>query len=291
MVGVAAHATEGGLPIYPDGLENFISGALPPPGVHFLLYGGVVNYDKLRDNNGNEFIPGPPGSASFKARAYVVAPRAVWVTGTQLLGGQLAFHAVAPLLNVKVDVAGLSGKSSGLGDMTVGAALGYHASQSLHYVAAVDVFLPTGKYNKNELVNLGKNYVTVQPVFAISQIDPAGLNVDMKLMYDINMNNSDTNFKSGQALHADYAIGWGFGAWAAGVGGYAFIQTTSDTGLGATTPGPGASSGKGRAYAIGPSVRFFDGKGVLVTAKLQKEFNVRNRPEGTQFFVKATMPF
>ncbi|MGO3872089.1 MAG: hypothetical protein ACTJH7_18790, partial [Alcaligenes sp.] len=45
-----AYAIEGnGLPIYPDGLENFMSGALPPPGVHLLMYGGAMRYDSVRD--------------------------------------------------------------------------------------------------------------------------------------------------------------------------------------------------------------------------------------------------
>lgn len=44
----------GGLAIYPDGLENYMVGALPPPGVHFMVYGGGARYDKLRDNAGNE---------------------------------------------------------------------------------------------------------------------------------------------------------------------------------------------------------------------------------------------
>lgn len=42
----AAHATEGGgLAIYPDGLENYLVGALPPPGVHALVYAGAARYD------------------------------------------------------------------------------------------------------------------------------------------------------------------------------------------------------------------------------------------------------
>lgn len=53
LAGGVAHATEGGgLGIYPDGLENFMSGALPPPGVHMLVYGGGARYDKLRGNDG-----------------------------------------------------------------------------------------------------------------------------------------------------------------------------------------------------------------------------------------------
>lgn len=38
-----AHATEGGgLSVYPDGLENFMSGALPPPGVYGIACAGSL---------------------------------------------------------------------------------------------------------------------------------------------------------------------------------------------------------------------------------------------------------
>lgn len=281
LAAASALATEGGgLGIYPDGLENFLSGALPPPGVHGLLYAGYARYGTVRDNAGDE-VPVP----DFKVDVAVVAPRLVWVTGQSLFGGQLAFHAIAPVLDVHFKAAGASYRSSGLGDIAFGPALGFHASPSLHWVAAVDFVAPTGEYDKTDPSSLGKNYWTVQPIFALSTIDPAGLNVDVKLMYDINMKNKDTETKSGQAVHADYAVGWGFGnGWAAGVGGHVFEQVSADS-------GPNSAAGKARAFAIGPSLRFFDGKGVLVTAKLQKEFSVKNRPEGTQLYVKATIPF
>lgn len=268
-------ATEGGgLAIYPDGLENYLVGALPPPGVHFMVYGGGASYDKLRDNAGNE-VPVP----GFQVDVGVIAPRVVWVTQQQVLGGQLVFHAVAPLLDVKFKAAGATFKSSGLGDITLGAGLGYHASQSLHYVFGLDLYAPTGKYDRNDPSSLGKNYWTLQPVAAVSYVQPTGLNADLKLMYDFNDRNSKTNTRSGQAIHADYAAGWGFGnGWVAGIGGHVFQQVTSDD-------GPNAAGGKARAIGFGPSIRYFDGKGWLFTAKLQKEFNVRNRPEGTQLYV------
>ncbi len=274
-------ATEGGgLAVYPDGLENFLVGALPPPGTYFLVYAGGAKYDKVRDNSGNEIpIPG------FKVNVGVAAPRVVWVTDQQILGGQLAFHSVLPLLDVKFKAGGASFKSSGLGDIAIGAALGYHASQSLHYVVGLDVYAPTGKYDKMDPSSLGKNYWTFQPVYAVSYIQPTGLNADLKLLYDFNGKNSDTNTRSGQAIHADYAAGYGFGnGWVAGVGGHVFQQTTSDS-------GPNSAGGKARAIGFGPSIRYWDGKGWLFTAKLQKEFSVRNRPEGTQLYIKATLPF
>ena len=275
----AAYATEGaGLGVYPDGLENFMSGALPPPGLYGIAYAGGLRYDSIRDGAGNRIdVP------NFKVKVGVVAPRLVWVTGQSLLGGQLALHVVAPLLDVDVRAGAGRWKKQGLGDMTFGAALGYHASPSLHYLASLDVVAPTGSYDRGDPASLGRNIWTIQPVVAVSLVQPSGWNVDLKAMYDINRRNRDTGTRSGQALHADYSVGWGFGnGWVAGLGGHLYRQTTDDK-------GPGAAD-KARAYALGPVLKYDSGKGWFLTAKLQEEFGVRNRPQGRQFYLKAVLP-
>lgn len=276
-----AMATEGGgLAIIPDGLENFMVSALPPPGLYFMLYGGNANYDTLRNRSGDRLpVPG------FKVDVNAITPRVVWVTEQKVLGGQLLFHAVAPLVDVKFRADGAHFQSRGLADISFGAGVGFRSGDKLYYGAGVDLYVPTGKYDKNDPSSLGKNYWAIQPVFVMSYVQHWGINADIKLMYDFNGRNSDTQTRSGQAIHADYSAGWGIGnGWVLGVGGYVFQQTTSDK-------GPNSADGKARAIGFGPSVRFADGKGWLFTAKLQKEFDVRSRPQGTQFYVKATLPF
>ncbi|WP_022980687.1 transporter, partial [Ideonella sp. B508-1] len=246
-------ATEGnGLGVYPDGLENFLSGALPPPGVHGLVYAGGASYDKVRDGSGQSI-----GPADFKVNVGAVVPRLVWVTQQQLLGGQLAFEALAPLLNVDVTAGGQKFSKSGLGDVVLGTALGYHHSPELHSAVGMDVYLPTGSYSKTDPASLGRNIVTWQPLAAVSYMPAQGFNADLKAMWDINGRNDDTDTRSGQALHADYALGWGMGnGWVLGVGGHIYRQITQDS-------GPNAGSGKASSNAIGPSVRYADGKGLL----------------------------
>ncbi len=276
-----AGATEGsGLAILPDGLENFMVSALPPPGVYLMLYGGAASYDKLRDRTGSTIaVPG------FRVDVKAVTPRVVWVTEQKVLGGQLLFHAVAPLLDVQFQAAGSRFRSQGLGDMAFGGGVGFRSGDKLYYGAGMDLYVPSGRYDRNDPSSLGKNYWALQPVFVMSYVQPSGINADIKLMYDFNGKNSDTRTRSGQAIHADYSAGWGLGnGWVVGVGGYVFRQTTADQ-------GPNSADGKARAVGFGPSIRFADGKGWLFTAKLQKEFDVRSRPQGTQFYVKATVPF
>ncbi|MFT4246933.1 MAG: transporter [Pseudomonas sp.] len=276
----AAMATEsGGLAIYPDGLENFLVSALPPPGVHVLVYGGSLSYDSLRGDRGQALVQ------DFNVDVNVVAPRLVWVTQQKVLGGQLAFHAIAPLLDIDFRVNGARYKSSGLGDVTVGTAVGYHVSPALHWLWGLDVYAPTGDYDVSDPSSPGKNYWTFQPLWALTYVQPSGFNGDVKVMYDINQRNDATDTRSGQAIHADYSAGWGLGnGWVIGVGGYAFQQLTDDE-------GPNSAQGKAQAFAIGPSIRYANARGWLLTVKWQKEFDVRNRPEGNQLVVKTSIPF
>lgn len=277
----ATWAIEGnGLGVYPDGLENFASGALPPPGVHLLVYGGGANYDRVLGPGGRSVSP-----PDFSVKVRGVIPRLVWVTQQKVLGGQLAFEALAPLLDVDVKAGGQHFSKSGLGDVVLGTALGFHHSAELHSAVGLDVVLPTGSYSTTNPASLGRNIVTFQPLAAVSYMPASGLNADAKLMWDINRRNGDTDTRSGQALHADYALGWGLGnGWVVGVGGHVFRQITDDR-------GPNAGTGKAAANAIGPSLRYADGKGLLFTVKWQNEFGVRHRPEGQALWAKVTVPF
>ncbi|MEM5427715.1 SphA family protein [Cupriavidus oxalaticus] len=276
-----AIATEGGGSIYPVGAENFSCCALPPPGVYGLAYGEHYSADSLRGNDGNEVpIPG------FRVRSTAVVPRLVWVTNQQLMGGSLAFHGVLPLVNLEVKTAAASQSKTGIGDMTLGTALGWHHGPNLHTVLGVDLFLPTGAYNKNDLANIGRNYWAVQPLFGITYIDPEGFNGDMKVMYTFNMINRDTDYRSGQELIIDYAVGYGIGAgWVVGAGGYFYQQTTEDKQAGNIVP-----NNKGRAWAIGPSIKYDSGKGWFATLKYEFETGVRNRAQGSALWVRAIFP-
>ena len=277
----SAFATEGGGSAYPNGAENFLLGVAPPPGTYVLAYPSYDHLDKLRDNNGNE-IPVP-----FKVDVAAFVPRFIWIGETKVLGGNFGFHGFLPLLDINAKVAGLSQRKSGLGDVIFGPFLTYHPSDKLHYVLAVDIHAPTGAYNRTDLVNLGRNHWTAGPVAAITYTQPSGINADIKLHYEFNGSNKDTNYRSGQEFHFDYALGWGFGnGWTAGAGGYVYQQTTDDKLSGASVP-----NAKGRAMAIGPAIKYQSPSGFFITAKFQKDFAVRNRPEGTALKVKMILPF
>jgi len=130
--GGAAFATEGGGSTYPNGAENYLVGAMPPPGVYVLEYLSGYSANQLRDNNGNQ-VP-----INFNLNVTAASTRLIWVTDQKLFGGQLAFHTIAPLVNVGASVNGAGQTKSGLGDMVFGPGLGYNVSENLHYVVRAD---------------------------------------------------------------------------------------------------------------------------------------------------------
>ncbi len=282
LMGVA-HATEGGGSVYPVGAENFTCCALPPPGVYGMVWGEHLSADNARGNSGQVVTP-----ATFSVKANAVVPRVVWITDTQVAGAALGFHAILPLVNLDVKVApGTAQSKTGIGDMTLGAVLGWHHSDRLHSVLALDVYAPTGSYDKTDVANIGRNYWAIQPVAGLSYINPTGFNADLKAMWTYNLKNHDTDYRSGQELILDYALGWGLGnGLTLGVGGYAYQQITDDRQYGATV-----ADNKGRAFAIGPSVRYDSGKGWFVNAKFQQDNAVRNRADTSIFWLKAVFPF
>ena len=266
-----AQATEGGGSSYPVGAENYLTGALPPPGFYGMAYASHYDADSLRGNNGDK-LP-----VDFRVRASSIDPRFIWVTDQQILGGSLAFHAVMPLVDLRVDLNGQSQRKQGLGDMTFGSGLGYRLTDKLHAIVALDVLAPTGEYDRHDF----------QPVVAFSYIDPVGLNADAKIMYDFNTKNNATDYTSGQEFHVDYSVGWGLGnGWVVGLGGYVYQQTTDDRQYGETI-----ENNKGHALAIGPSIKYASQKGWFLTAKWEQESDVRNRAQGDAYWLKLGVPF
>jgi len=279
---LTACATEGGVSAYSNGAEWFASGALPPPGTYGMLTVSNYSAEKLKDNKGKDVPLG-----KFKIEANAAASRFIHVFDERVLGGNVVVHTILPIVKLKANVAGVRQSKTGLGDVVVGGGIGFHHSDSLHSVVAVDFILPTGDYDKTALANVGKNHLAMDLVYAVSIINPSGFNLDVKAGYLINGKNSDTDYRSGDELHADYAVGWGFrNGWTVGAAGFLYQQLTNDRQNGVTVTG-----NKGRAYALGPSVKYQSPTGWFVTGKFEREFSVRNRSAGKTFAIKAVLPF
>jgi len=279
-----AEATEGGGGTYPNGAEGIMAGALPPPGLYYLNYLTHYSADQLNDKNGNK-LP-----VDFHVNATANVSRFVYMTNYQILGATYGVYALAPLVNASATLGTPGGSSSstksGLGDISFAPlVLAWHA-KNWHAATGLEFTAPTGQYDKNRLANLGRNYWNIQPIFTGTLLSDNGLELSGKFMYDFNMENTATNYTSGQEFHFDYATAYHMGPWTMGATGYFYKQVTDDHGAGAA-----ANDGnKGQVFAIGPTVKY-DYKNMSLEVKYEKEMLAENRPEGDKYWVKVIWAF
>lgn len=269
---------------YPNGSENFMAGALPPPGNYFINYLGYYQGD-YRDNDGHK-VPGLNVSATFDALRFI------HVTNQKVFGGDWAVHAIVPLVSQRMHTPfpGIgNGSVFGLGDIVIDPLIiGWHFPPDWHLTVGVDIYLPTGKYSKsNPTDSVGANYYSFEPIFAFTYLNQGGFEASAKLMYNLKTKNLDTDYQSGNEFHMDYLIGQHFGPWAVGLAGYYLRQTTDDQVNGQKV---GPDGRRGQVFAYGPAIKY-DYKGMSFVGSWNHESSVDNRFQGNKFFFKWVTAF
>jgi hypothetical protein len=284
----AAWAKEGG-DQYPNGAENWFAGSVPPPGHYYVNYFGVYT-GNLKDGSGhNALFDGstPSVNATFNAFRYVE------MTHLRLFGADYGVHVIVPLVYQSVDMGGTASETN-TGDITINPfILGWHHPQ-WHAVAGLDIFVPTGYYDRNDArTSIGAHYTGFDPLFGVSYMPKSGWEASVKLMYDLKTTNGATQYHSGQEFHTDYAAGQHIGNWMAGATGYFVQQTTDDTQNGVSVPAaPGLydAGRRGRVLAIGPSFGYVNRSHVVFMADWQHETLVQNRFGGDKCWFKIILP-
>jgi hypothetical protein len=275
---MAALATEGGGGAYPNGAEDFLSGAAPPPGTYLINYLTHYRADRFTDDSGDKLMP------DFKLRATADVVRIIHMTDKQLLGATWGMHMFVPIVYLDVESSMGDDSAGGLGDIIVDPLILAWHSKNFHVTTGLDIYLPTGRHNANRLANPGRNYWTFEPVVGVTWLGDTGLQASVKAMYDFNTKNDDTGYRSGQEFHADWALGQKLGAYTVGAAGYWYQQTTDDRN------DNGGTLDRGRSIALGPVLRY-DYRNMAFTLKYLIETDTRNRPEGDNLWFKFLYAF
>ena len=312
-------ALAGGGQHYPNGAEAQLIGVAPPPGFYIKDYNYYYTANKLKDDHGHtvKLSKGSPVELD-QLSVYGNIPRFIWISKLELLGGFYGQHLFIPMLNVHLDVDAMTpggpvklhDRRGRVGDIIYSPfILSWHRKDGLpHAVAAVDVFVPTGAYDKDQLVNIGKNMWTFEPAFAVTGFLPwdKNLSASIKLMYDFNTRNDSflvgpgtaakignpkatgvsTHLSPGQEFHFDYGIEYVvFDKLRLGIAGYFYQQVTDDdTGVGKV------KDDKGRVFAIGPSA-WWTYKKWIFDSHVSFETATRNRPQGLTALFDITYAF
>lgn len=298
------------------GAPSFELATPQPPGWYGQLWYQHYSADKLRGDDGNAAstsaaIPGlgtVPVAVSGSIRADVVVPRVTYISETVVADGHLGFSLTMPVVhqtnNITLTptlpalppaVAGQilasfaaqskarSGSHSGLADPELAAFVDWAQDES-RVAVGFAVNPPVGDYDMSRPVNTGAGkFWTAKPLLIASRVWENGLELGLRATYAINTTNHDTQVKSGQYLHADWAALYHVGdQWRVGLQGYVLKQFTSDSG-----PGVAANGNRVQALGAGPVVAYFADSGAwAMDVKLMQEFSVKNRPQGQVGWVR-----
>ncbi len=302
---IASQCWAGGLPgsggHYPNGAEDFMVGALPPPGVYLVNYMLYVKKDSLKDNAGNS------KPANFDAKVLAEVPRLIYVSPYSLFGASLAAHVFVPLYSADVKASSsaipipalnFDKNDKGMGDIIFSPlVLGWHFGPELHAVLALDMWAPTGSYDKNNPASqvLSKNHWTFEPVLAVSYLKD-GFDASIKLMYDFNTENDDYlhpglgtgKLSPGQEFHFDWALGYSMkNGLTGGLVGYNFWQTTDDE-FNSTK----VADSKSQVGGIGVGLKYWPKQGPFsMILKQYWEYNAKNIATGPQTQFKIIYAF
>jgi len=288
---ISTAAMAGGGQHYPNGAEGCFCGIAPPPGWYLVNYFMYYNTDAYMDNSGNTVAAGP--FANFDATVWADVVRVLYSSEYEILGGTWMAHVFIPYLNVSYD--SLAADDAGIGDIIIDPCIVAWHWGTYHAVAGIDIYVPLGDYERGNPASVGKNFWTIEPVFAVAGMYESGIAWNVKFMYDFNLKNDDWlnpatatvgKLEPGQEFHFDYAVDYGVApGWRVGLAGYFYMQVTDDEFDGVKIP-----DDRGQAFAIGPMVMYahenmsFEGRYVWET-------QVENRPEGNAFWFKFVYGF
>lgn len=273
---------EAGQSPYLKGYTDFGTGVLPPP--------GVVLRNDLYFYSGSERSQVPQGQVTAHLKTFTDILGLTVSTPYEFLGARYAFAVRGAWSALGADqtlappaprpATTRDGSLDALNDAVISPLiLGWQAG-NLHWIFSVPVRLPVGAYDKNRVVNAGRNVYSAMPELSVTYLDPkSGWDVSGTALYVTSSNNTDTHYKSGNIVHIDLAAGKMLTPqFKLGVVGYYAQQISDDSGAGAIF-----GDRRLRILGVGPAASFsFVANGVPMTlvAKYYREFDAQNTTQG-----------
>jgi hypothetical protein len=205
-----------------------------------------------------------------------------------VLGAQYQIGAFIPVGYVKLDagVGGSLGSRSGsandfnLGDIGIIPAALYWKAGDFHFKLMESIIMPTGHYDVNNTINVGRHYWGFDTLFGMTWLNPkTGTEISALPGVMFNTENPDTNYHTGNEFHLDFTFNQFLSKnFAVGFQGYYYQQITSDSGSGAVL-----GDFKGESVGIGPAIlwmpKFADGK-LAAIVKWLHDVEADNRLKG-----------
>jgi hypothetical protein len=284
-----AIADEGGVSFWLPGIYGSLAAVPSQPGWQFATFNEYVSAGAGKSvdfQRGGSVVAGLNARVDFQylAPAYVFA--------TPVLGGQASVGIGGLVMNNSTSVDGtlsgpggrtISGSRSdtvnGVGDLYPIASLRWNLGVN-NFMTYVTGDLPVGRYNAQQLANIGIGHGAVDAGGGYTYFDPqTGHEFSAVFGATYNLINTATQYQNGVDAHLDWGASQFLSAsWQVGAVGYVYQQLTGDSGSGDRV-GPFMS----RVVGIGPQIGYLfpiDNLQGYLNLKGYDEFAAHARPSG-----------
>ncbi|MDH3598408.1 MAG: transporter [Candidatus Tectomicrobia bacterium] len=217
-----------------------------------------------------------------------------------VLGGTYSIGAVIPFGYAELDAqvtgprgnsVGVSGDTFSLADIAfVPLRLNWNIGD-FHFKFFEAIIAPTGDYDVDDVINLGRNYWAFDTVAAFTWLSTkTGTEFSMEPGLLANTRNDDTEYTTGLEFHVDFTINQFLAeTFAIGFRGYYYRQVTGDSGRGARL-----GDFQGESLGIGPGVfwqpKFAGGK-LVILAKWLHDVTTTRRLEADYYSLAFAWTF
>lgn len=306
----SAIATEsGGSHYFPGAYNDFGMNLKLPPGLYFrddlVYYGAKFSAGTTLGNFGVINLDEDLWTNLFKL---------AWVSDFKVLGANYSAVLVLPVIfdanlsgSVQFGPHRISnhGNRGGMGDLAVAPLSLTWKWGDVNVDLSQYIFMPTGYYDANNIINLGRNYWSFDTLLGMTWIDSTrGHEISFRAGFMSNTENDATQYQSGDEFHLDYMVAQHFSeTFAIGVTGYYYTQLSDDRSpllnklaqLRSRIPGlPTVNGYRGEAAGIGPAVLYsplLGGKRISFIGKWIHEFDVKNRFNGDIGMLSVALEF
>lgn len=287
-LGATAQAREPGIaPQFPPGQTLGLANAVsPPPGLY--LMNRLAWFDaELRDDDGR--------ALGQHATVRSEAIQLTWVPGWTVAGASYKAFVNLPLVDMTVTrtspATGRPGRyhTSGLADPKVQPLdLSWSLGDGWHVGTGLGVYVPVGTYHTGADINIGQHFWTVEPGVAVTWLKD-GWNASLHALYDVNSENTDNHYRSGDQLFLNATVTHNFAGWDVGPVGYYQKQVTEDRNEGGpsvfrgatASPAEQVAAGLLASHALGPA---------KITAFVTHDIEARNTLAGDKFWLNVSLP-
>ena len=276
---------------YVPGVEGIKAASLPPPGIYLRDYNVAYYSDRLNDGSGHQV-----SGVDAKAFIYANVPRLLWITDTQILGGNLGVDALLPLQYTDLDIkAGpntiIDHSTFGIGDAFFEGTWSTHPKH-WDFSLAAGFWAPTGNSSDQPpqvpSTMAGLGYWTVMFTAGATYYFDEGKKWALSALnrYEINTEKEGTDITPGQAYTLEYGASYAISPTVdVGVAGYYQQQVTEDSGT-------GSISARDRVAGVGPEVSVFYPKYTLGwSLRYAYEFMSESRLQGHTAALTITKRF